>query len=88
MCIAPGNGTAADGSPILLGYDQRHRFLPESEILLVDDYGTEAMDGIPADGRLEWPRGPKRGPTARVLRRLAVRGEGIPLSPTRGDPPS
>ncbi|WP_017539702.1 hypothetical protein [Nocardiopsis halophila] len=53
MCIDPENSTAADGGPILFGYDQRYWFLPESEILLVDNYGIEAMDGILAGGRLE-----------------------------------
>ncbi|MDA2805813.1 hypothetical protein [Nocardiopsis suaedae] len=53
LCIDPENSTAADGRPIMRGYGQRYWFLPESEILVVDNYGIEEMDDILAEGRLE-----------------------------------
>ncbi|MDA2809629.1 hypothetical protein O4J56_03155 [Nocardiopsis sp. RSe5-2] len=53
LCIDPENSTAADGRPLMRGYDQRYWFLPESEILIVDNYGIEEMDDILAGGHLE-----------------------------------
>ncbi|GAB3494017.1 hypothetical protein [Nocardiopsis coralliicola] len=46
LCLDEENPTAEDGSVGVLSYEQRYWFLPESEVLVVDNYGVDGLDDI------------------------------------------